>query len=180
MDNNKWILAGVALLVLFQLASFFNIGSVGVGTPNIEDYDPFIKTYGINTEKDITTTGTVTGVAGAFSGAMSLTSTFKLGSSGTTQANQVITTCSMTANNVSAGTTTQYAYCTGVTGVTSSDLISASFATSTTAFNDAWQIVGAKASSTAGAIDFVLIGKAGVAMSAVTTVDSTTVIRASH
>ena len=71
MDNQKWILAGVAALVLFQLASLFNIGgSNGVGTPFIEDYDPFTKTYGINTQKDITTTGTLTAVAGTFSGAL--------------------------------------------------------------------------------------------------------------
>ena len=69
MDNQKWILAGVAALVLFQLVGFFG-SSLGVGTPNIEDYDPFIKTYGINTEKDITTTGTFTGVAATLTGTL--------------------------------------------------------------------------------------------------------------
>lgn len=71
MNNEKWILAGVAALVLFQVLSFFNLGSsLGVGTPNIEDYDPFIKTYGINTAKDITTTGTITGVAQTLTGTL--------------------------------------------------------------------------------------------------------------
>ena len=84
MNNEKWILAGVAALVLFQVLSFFNLGSsFGVGTPFVEDYDPFIKTYGINTEKDITTTGTITGVAAAFSGASSLTSTLAVTSTST-------------------------------------------------------------------------------------------------
>lgn len=108
------------------------------------------------------------------------TSSQKIGSSGTALSNRVVATCSMIANNASVGTTTQYAYCTGVTGVVSTDLIVASFATSSTAFADSWQIVGAKASSTAGVIDFAVIGKAGVALSAGTTVGSTTVISASH
>lgn len=184
MDNQKWILAGVAALVLFQLASFFNLGAgLGVGTPNIEDYDPFIKTYGINTAKDITTTGTVTGVAAAFSGAMSLTSTFKLGSSGTAQANEVITTCSMIANNSITATSTGYAYCTGVTGVTSSDNVQASFATSTVATmsqNENFVIVSAQAATTPGAIDFLLLNLSGTsrAPSASGRLASTTVIRA--
>ena len=184
MNNEKWILAGVAALVLFQVLSFFNLGSsLGVGTPNIEDYDPFIKTYGINTAKDITTTGTLTSVAGVFSGALSLTSTFKLGSSGTAQANQVVTTCSPQANVSIAASTTGYAFCTGVTGVTSSDYVIAQFATSSARSNipqDNFTIVGAIASSTAGAIDLIVANWTGVAAvpSAVGRAASTTVIRA--
>lgn len=187
MDNQKWILAGVAALVLFQLASFFHIGSGGgVGTPFIEDYDPFTKTYGINTQKDITTSGTLTAVASAFSGAMTLTSSFKLGSSGTAQVNQVVTTCSMKANNSINATSTGYAYCTGVTGVTSSDYVSANFATSTAAAlvlgSDNWSIVSAQASTTAGAIDFILYNGTGAnaVPSAVGRMASTTVVRAAH
>src|SRR3990167_1328239 len=128
MNNEKWILAGVAALVLFQVLSFFNLGSsLGVGAPNIEDYDPFIKTYGINTAKDITTSGALN-----VSGAAAITGTLAVGSSGTAVANQVVRTCSMIANGSINATSTGYAYCTGVTGVTSSDYVLAAFATSTT------------------------------------------------
>ena len=186
MNNEKWILAGVAALVLFQVLSFFNLGSaLGVGTPYIEDYDPFVKTYGINTTKDITTTGTVTGAASAFSGLMALTGTFKLGSSGTAQTNEVVTTCSMVANNSIAATSTGYAYCTGVTGVTSSDKVLANFATSTLGFpgvGQSWVIISSFASSTAGAIDFLLLNLTGgaAAPSAGGRIGSTTVIRAGY
>lgn len=93
-------------------------------------------------------------------------------------AHLMLTTCSMIANNIAVGTTSEYAYCTGVTGVTSADTIQASFSTSTLgfAFNDAWQIVSAKASTTAGVIDFQIIGVAGKAMSGVSQTGSTTVL----
>lgn len=77
MDQQNWILkgilAGVVALLLLNGYGLF-IGG-GVGTPFIEDYDPFVKTYGINTEKDITTTGTVTGVAATFTGTATFATT---------------------------------------------------------------------------------------------------------
>lgn len=107
-----------------------------------------------------------------------------IGASGTAQVNQVVTTCSMVANNASVGSTTQYAYCSGVTGVTSADTIDASFSTSSTLLNDQWAILGAKASTTAGSIDFRLYNLTGVAasksMSGVSTIGSTTNISAGH
>lgn len=106
--------------------------------------------------------------------------TQQIGASGTALSNVIATRCSMIANNVSTGTTTQYAYCTGVTGVTALDGVAATFATSSTLYNDGWQIVGAKASTTAGTIDFAIIGIAGKAMSNVSTIGSTTVIQAAH
>lgn len=76
-----------------------------------------------------------------------------------TIAHIIVASCSLIAD-LSAGTTTpSYAYCTGVTGVTSADSVTASFATSTLSWNgvnENFNIVSAKASTTAGAIDFEL------------------------
>lgn len=111
-------------------------------------------------------------------------STFKLGSSGTVQANQVSTTCAMKANLSTTATTTNYAFCTGVTGLTSSDNVIAQFASSTgaTALADNWVIVSAKASTTAGAVDFAVLNLTGgtATQSAVSKIGSTTALWISH
>lgn len=87
-------------------------------------------------------------------------------------------TCSMQANLSVTATTTNYEFCTGVTGVTSSDNILATFASSTgvTTLKDNWVIVGAKASTTAGAIDFTVMNLTGTnnVPSAVSQIGSTT------
>lgn len=121
----------------------------------------------------------------AFAGAMALTSSFKLGASGTSQVNQITTSCSPIANVSITATTSGYAYCLSVTGVTSSDNVIAQISTSTLGWvlgSDAWYVVSAKASTTAGAIDFFLAnwtGKTAVP-SAVGRAASTTSIIASH
>lgn len=111
-------------------------------------------------------------------------STFKLGSGGTAQANQVRTTCSPKADVSIAASTTGYAFCTGVTGVTSADNVLAQFATSTAGFvmNDNWYVVGAQSSTTAGAIDLEVYNASGKAQapSASSRTGSTTVISAGH
>lgn len=139
-----------------------------------EQYDPYIQQNGgYNSALPVNT-----------SGLLSTTGTFQLGAAGSVQANQVNTTCSMIANSPSVGTTTQYAYCAGVAGVTSADNVDANFATSSTALTDQWVITGAKASTTPGAIDFRLLNLTGTAasksMSSVTTIGSTTIIQAGH
>lgn len=112
-------------------------------------------------------------------------STFQLGSSGTVQTNQITTTCAAKADNSITATTTGYAYCTGVTGVTSADNIIAQFATSTAGYvftTDNFYVVSAKASSTAGAIDLLVYNGTGKtqAPSVAGRTASTTVIWASH
>lgn len=183
MDNiQKWTLAGVAVLVLFQLLSFFNIGSaLGVGTPFIEDYDPFVKTYGINTTKDITTTGALT-VSGAtaISGATTLTSTFKVGSAGTLLNRVNAGTCYILAYSATIpATTTAQVDCQGtaaiynlnnslataLTGVTFGDRVVANLST-TTAAGTVWgsiHIAGASASTTSGYISLLLENLTGAA-----------------
>lgn len=128
----------------------------------------------------ITDAGTVSN-----SGNTSLTGTLTVGASGTAQSNQVNTTCSMKADNSITASSTGYAYCTGVTGVTSADFVNAVFSTSTLGFamtNDGWEILSAKASTTAGAIDFILYNDTGrtVAPSAAGRMASTTDIWAGH
>lgn len=98
------------------------------------------------------------------SAAVALTSSFKLGSSGTEQVNQIVTTCNPTANTSIAATSTGYIFCTGVTGVTSSDYVFASFATSTTGIGNNWAIVGSMASTTAGAVDIKIMNLTGGAV----------------
>lgn len=95
------------------------------------------------------------------------------------------TTCVVKADGSITATTSGYAYCTGVTGVTSSDNVLAQFATSTANWvlgSDAFNIVSAKASTTAGAIDFLIANWTGknAAPSAVGQAASTTVIYVFH
>lgn len=130
--------------------------------------------------------GLASGVRDQFSldnaGNLTTTGTFKLGSSGTAQANQVNTTCSIKSDASASATSTVYGYCTGVTGVTSADSVDAGFATSSVLMTDQWVISGAKASTTAGSIDFRILNLSGKAQafSAATTIGSTTVIQAGH
>ena len=108
----------------------------------------------------------------------------QVGSSGTAQVNQVSKTCSPIADNSITATTTGYAYCLGVTGVTSADNVLAQFATSTVGIGlgDVWTVVSAKASTTAGAIDLLVYNGTGKsqAPSASGREASTTVIWAFH
>lgn len=172
-NKQSWIVLGIAgillLIVGFTVGKSPKVASFGaVGGQLIEQYMPYVLyNGGINTALPFQTT-----------------STFKIGTNGTALSNTVATTCSMIADNQSVGTTTQYAYCLNVTGVTSADGIEATFGTSSTLISDQWVITGAKASTTPGAIDFRLLKLTGVAaaqsMSAVSTIGSTTVIQAAH
>lgn len=189
-------LAIIALLLIVGVIGWFLPGGgsvqvpfLGTGAPNVEDYDPNVMQNGLNTNKAVSfgSTLAVTGATTlsstvAASGAVSLTSTFKLGSSGTAQANQVITTCNPTANTSIAATSTGYIFCTGVTGITSSDYVFAGFSTSTNAIADQWVIVGAKASTTAAAVDIKIMNLTGTAAvpSAASTVASSTRIFGIH
>lgn len=137
-----------------------------------ENYEPYVMyNGGYNSAKDIFT-----------SAALKSTGSFQLGSSGTAQVNSVVTTCSMTANVSITASSTGYAFCSGVTGVTSSDYVLAGFSTSTAVFlvGDQWIIQSARASTTAGVIDFSLLNLTGgtAVPSLVSRIGSTTVIRA--
>lgn len=110
---------------------------------------------------------------------------FQVSQKGTEQSNQVTKTCSILADNSITASSTGYAYCLGVTGVTSADNIVAMFSTSTLgwrAYLDNIEIISAKASTTAGAIDFELYNGTGAtqAPSAANRTGSTTVIWAAH
>jgi len=110
-------------------------------------------------------------------GATTLTGGVKVGSAGTAQVNQVVTTCNPIANQSITATTSAFIQCTGVTGITSSDLIFASFGTSTTPdLDDNWVIIGARASTTAEAIDIQVLNLTGSdqVMSAVSQIASST------
>lgn len=182
----------VAIALVFTLLHFSKgngktplLGAVG--SLLAENYIPYVRLNGgYNSADPMTVSGAFTASgATTLSGATSLTSTFTLGSSGTAQANQISITCAPLANNSIVASSTGYAYCTGVTGVTSSDNVLAQFASST-AFRvytaDNFWVVGAKASTTAGAIDLTIYNGTGVAAvpSAAGRAGSTTVIWASH
>ncbi len=110
-------------------------------------------------------------------------STFKLGSSGTAQSNQVSASCNLQNTNASlAATTSQYVYCTGVTGVTSADnvIMQLSTTTANSRFGQ-WNLWGVKASTTAGAIDAMLYNGSGAsAVPSATAIGSSTNVWAAH
>lgn len=113
------------------------------------------------------------------------TNTIQVGSSGTAQSNQVTATCAAVLNSSITASSTGYGYCTGVTGVTSSDNVLAQFSTSTLGAllpAEGFWITSAKASSTSGAIDFIIYNGSGATAvpSAVGQIGSTTVIHASN
>jgi hypothetical protein len=172
------VVAGVvAILGLLGLQKLSTPSSLGgaAGGLLIENYIPYVMTNGgINSAKPITT-----------SGALSTTGTLQVGSAGTQQSNQINTTCSPKADVSIAATSSGYAYCTGVTGVTSADNVDATFSTSTAGWlltKDNFWIISAKASTTAGAVDFMVYNGTGAAAvpSAVGRAASTTVVQAGH
>jgi hypothetical protein len=195
MDSKKLVGVIAVAALLLSVFNWFhpNLGQkellqspVGGAAGNLlaENYDPYIMyNGGYNSAKDFTVSG-ATSLSGttALSGAVSLTSTFKLGSSGTAQSNQVITTCNPVANTSIAATSSGFIYCTGVTGITSSDYVYASFASSSAAIANQWVIVGAMASSTAGAVDIRIMNLTGTAAvpSAASTIASSTRIFGIH
>lgn len=186
--NTKYLIGGVVALVL---AGLLYIGLTHQKTT-------FGTAVNCQSVTCFTTVGVLTSFqddgAAIFNGAVTFASTFvqsglstftgglKIGSAGTSLLNEVLTTCSMIANNTTATNTPGYAYCTGVTGVTSADSVAATFATSSTRIADGFIIAGAKASTTAGAIDFSIVNLSGAAgaPSAGSTIGSTTVISAGH
>lgn len=128
----------------------------------------------------------VTGAGGDFEAdvASVFNGTFTLGSSGTAQSNQVSTTCAMKGNISITATSSGYAFCSGVTGLTSADNVLAQFASTTGAANnqDNWVITSAKASTTAGAVDLTLLNLSGDSRtpSALSRIGSSTTLWISH
>lgn len=156
-----------------------------------EEYDPYVRyNNGYNSALAITTSDTVTGGDLAATDDLTVgddfavTGNFTLGTSGTAQTNQIVRTCSPTANTSIAATSTGYIQCTGLTGITSDDEVFASFATSTLAKTvlSNWVILATNASTTAGAVDILLLNLTGAAAvpSAVSQIASTTSIFAAH
>lgn len=139
-----------------------------------ENYDPYVMyNDGYNSAKDIVTSAT-----------LKTTGTLQVGSSGTAQVNQVVTSCTPLNTNTSiAATSTGYIYCTGVTGLTSADIVVAQFATSSlAAVTSNFVIVGSKASTTAGAVDMIVLNLTGAAraISAASKIASTTNLFIGH
>lgn len=89
-----------------------------------------------------------------------------IGPSGSSITELKATTCDMLNANTSINaSTTGYVYCTGITGLASGDVVMAQLSTTSmgTLFTSGWVIISAKASSTAGAIDFRLANYSGTA-----------------
>lgn len=140
-----------------------NFGATAAGNLLAENYIPYILyNGGYNSAKDINTTGG-----------------FTVGSSGTTFAKQIGTTCNLIGTDGSQTASTSKAYDCAVTGVTASDIVFAQLATTTTATINCpgWWITAAKASSTAGFVTVILANSAcGAAVPSVTSVGSSTKI----
>jgi len=71
-------------------------------------------------------------------------------------------TCSLIAVSSIAATSTGYAYCTGLTGVQSGDIVDITL-TASTSLASQYVVKGVSASSTAGAIDVSLLNLTGAA-----------------
>lgn len=161
-------LVALVILAIMGVSGFFNAGSKMFGSVSCQS------------------TTCLTGGLRILDGVLESDGTMQVGSSGTAQTNQVTATCAMKADVSITASSTGYAFCTGVTGVTSSDYVLSQFATSTTlgatVVSDNFWIVSAKASSTAGAIDFLIYNGSGrsVAPSAAGRAASTTAVFASH
>ncbi len=156
---------------------------------------PKIKLFGANQCGGIQTclasielTGAANGATNTLqidAGAENNAGTFQLGASGSIQSNQVNTTCSPKADVSITATSSGYAYCLGVAGVTSTDQVDAQFSTSTANFvltTDEFFIMSAKSSTTPGAIDFLVYNGTGKnnVPSAVGRAASTTTVQAGH
>lgn len=175
--NNSKTLAGliVAGLLIVAIIGWFTpvlpkangVEGVNTGSMAAEDYNPYIMyNGGYYSAKPIETTSTLTvGGASSFTGLITVGSGgIKIGSTNGSTLTQVIsTTCNPIANVSVAATSTAHIYCTGVTGVTSSSQVFAEFATSTNAIGTQWVMLGSKASTTAGAIDFKIMNLTGTA-----------------
>lgn len=193
--KNKILIGIAVILIAFLAYKAFHTPNHGFGGASLSCSDgtatclPTLELTG-STNTSLNSLQVDTGAssfAGAtsFAGASTLTSTFKLGTSGTVQSNQIATTCSPIADVSITSSSTGYAYCTGVTGVTSADSVLAQFSTSTANFvasTDNFWIVSAKASTTAGAIDFLVYNGTNQSRAPSTAgrSASTTVIRAGH
>lgn len=169
VKNNLLQLVTIVLLVVVLVLRVGGSGSFGAPANLTTVGNPW----------NFTSTGQGNGVIMASTTITAL----KIGQAGTQLANSVTTTCSPVADNSITATSTGYAYCTGVTGVTSADSVVAMFSTSTQAFvliTDNFWIISAKASTTPGAVDFLIYNGTGknAAPSAVGRSASTTVIRA--
>ena len=168
------VIALLAIILTWAVPSPEIFGATGTRMPN-----------GISADSTSPVAGQVRGTTLTVTGLATFSGTAKFGADGTVLDNQILTTCSMKADNSITATTSGYAYCTGVTGVTSSDYVQASFATSTkghSAFAENFVILDAYASTTAGAIDFRILNLSGAdaTMSANGRLGSTTVIRAGN
>lgn len=173
--SNKNLTIGLIVVGIIAIIGVFTplgqslTASFGsVGGKLIEQYDPYVRyNGGVNTALPFKTT-----------------STMQIGSNGTAYSNSIITTCAMNGNLSITATSTGYESCTGVTGLTSSDNVIAQFAstTGTTAIGDNWVIVGAKASTTAGAVDITVMNLTGKsqALSASSKIGSTTTLFIAH
>lgn len=161
--NKKYIIVGLVAIVIIAIAGYaLTHRSVRFGA--------------ITGETNYNTVG-VTGLKVGSSCGDTFTSTTANGCKSIPH--MLTATCSLIADNSITATSTGYAYCTGVTGVTSSDNVLALFSTSTLGQNvvsEGFSIVSAKASSTAGAIDFLIRNESGraVAPSAAGRIGSTT------
>lgn len=100
----------------------------------------------------------------------------KVGSNGSEIVEMKATTCEVKGDDSVTATSSAYAYCTGVTGIASGDVVFAQLSTTTsnTIFGG-WAISSAKASTTAGSIDFRLYNGTGAdAVPSATSVGSST------
>lgn len=175
MKTNKFIvIAVVVALILGATAIYRTLGhgvdGLAAATPGsllIEQYSPYVnQNGGISSALPIQTTSTVTAAD------------ISVGTSGTNFTGLVGGSCNLTGMDASQAATTSRAYsCTGITGLTSSFKVIASLSTSTPAALAGWHIVGAKASTTAGAADIVIANLTGAAaVPSATSVGSSTSI----
>ena len=120
---------------------------------------------------------TTVGNPWTFSGAVTNNSTVKIGTNGSTITELQATTCALIGTDASQAASSTVAYDCAVTGVASGDVVMAQLATSTPrAGVGHWNIVGSKASTTAGFVTVMLFNHGAAAVPSVTAVGSSTQI----
>lgn len=174
--NNKLISGGVILAIVLSLFAILHqpglsklsnsLGATSAGNLLAENYIPYVLyNGGYNSAKDLNITGGAT-----------------FGSSGTTFNSLVGTTCNLIGSDASQVASSSKVYDCAVTGVTSSSIVIAQLATSTTVYGPSagcpgWFIAGSKASSTAGFVTVSLVNDScAAAVPSVTGVGSSTAV----
>ena len=169
------ILAIVAGLLIVAIAGWFLpvgsgsfLSSGASGTQYVEDYDPLVMQAGFHTLK-AASFGSTLNVTGAtsFAGAMTLTSTFKVGTNGSTITELKSTTCNIATYELPLDATSTDAFYCAITGLASGDQVFVTLPSDNASATGGFQVSYAKASTTpdGAGVEIGIMNSSGAATS---------------